>query len=792
MVDPWTSHNSPAEPPPENFTGRTLAARFRLDERIVYTKTSSLYRGRDLHGRAAVAVKILRPELDGGREERFRREGQILANIRHANIADFIDCGRTEDGLCYLVTAFVDGLSLAEYIDAEPLPLAEVWQVGLQLADALDCAHERGVIHRDIKPSNVMRTASGVVKLIDFGIARVEANAELEVTPVRHPTVIGVAVGTPGFVPPEAGVQIDARTDVFGLGRTLYRLLTRNAAKDAPAGLEKVPEPLRRVVLQAMLDEPAARIASAKEFRSRWREAGAQVWPLADVLPLRPAPHVWPPPSSQAPAPDLVENCSRAGAGEPCTTTVPPRLFERRLELRTLLGKGRRGQTWRAYHHTLGRDVAVKIVPRALPDGEVAAALCREAMALDKLRHRAFPRVLECDYAEDGSWYMVEEYIDGEPLGETFKRAPVDPLVAVELVCEIAEALGEAHARGIVHGDIHGGNILLERGLPPRPRIIDLSECRLAAAFFAATDQRYASIPLHRPDGGAIHGHPSFCAPELGRGAHPSEAADVYALGVVLFVLLTGEQRGNGALREIFGEGEREAAGERLRERVIASAPELADTFIAADLQDILAPEPERRTATMAGLLEMLRVEADALRELRIPAAEIRPPVGHVERTAAPSRALRFAAAGALVVAALAAAAALWPAPALDPTTVTEDDVEQRPDAAATPPAGAAMIPVNTAASPRRAATPATRAEVHAAVAAHLAELRRCPGAPGRLTLAIDVGREVALAEIQHVSVDPTEPLDRCVRSIVDGIRLPTSATSIRHTISLELSDSEL
>lgn len=538
----WT--DQPRRPEaPEDLTGKLLAGRFRLDARVTFTATSSLYRGRDLHGRTDVAIKVLRSELDAGWEERFRREGQILARLRHANIADFIDSWITEDGLCYLVTALVDGRSLASACDDSiPLTVAEIWQVGLQVADALRCAHDRGVIHRDVKPSNILWTPTGTAKLIDFGIAKVQPDAQLEVTPVRHPTAVGVPIGTPGYIPPEAGERIDARTDIFGLGRTLYRLLTRKSADQAPAGLEGTPEPLRQIVLLAMHTDPASRIASAAEFRQRWLEAGTRVWPLSRSkdAELHPAPQVWPPPLDQGQAPPLAARCVDADAQEPCTTTVPPRLFERRLELRTLLGDGRCGQTWRAYHHLLGREVAVKIVPRGRADASVVAGLCREAMALDKLTHRAFPRVLECDYATDGSWYMVEEFIDGELLSETFKRAPIDPLTAVDLVAEIAEALCDAHARGIIHGDIKGNNLILERALPPRPRVIDLSECRLQEAFFAATDQRYAPSPLHRTSDPGNRCHPDFAAPELSRGGRKSAASDVYALGVVLFILLTG------------------------------------------------------------------------------------------------------------------------------------------------------------------------------------------------------------------------------------------------------------
>ena len=91
------------------------------------------------------------------------------------------------------------------------------------------------------------------------------------------------------------------------------------------------------------------------------------------------------------------------------------------------LGAGAFGEVFRARDGVLGRDVAVKIVPRELAQGDIVAGLCREAMALDKLSHRAFPRVLECDYTADGSWYMVEEFIEGERLSDTFSRAPLDP-----------------------------------------------------------------------------------------------------------------------------------------------------------------------------------------------------------------------------------------------------------------------------------------------------------------------------------------------------------------------------
>lgn len=799
----WTDQ-TPRPEPPEVLTGKTLAGRFRLDACLIYSATSSVHRGRDLRGRVDVAVKILRSGLDAGVEERFRREGQILAKLRHPNIADFIDCGVTEDGLCYLVTALVAGRSLADACDeSAPLTLEQVWQVGLQVAAALSCAHDSGVIHRDVKPSNILWTSAGVAKLIDFGIAKLQPDATLEVTPVRHPTGVGMPRGTPGYFPPEAGDQLDARTDVFALGRTLYRLLARQPVHNAPAGLEETPGPLRQVLLEAMDPDPTSRIATAAEFRRRWFEAGVGMWPQPkpEVAELQPAILVWPWPPDQLLAPS-VDPCDRGEASRRCVEAAPSRLFERRLELRTLVGGGRSGQTWRAFHHVLRRDVAVKIVSRDRGPA-IVASLCREAMALDKLTHRAFPRVLECDFAGDGSWYMVEEYIDGESLSKTFERAPIDPLAAIDIVTEIAEALCEAHARGILHGDIKGDNLILERTLPsPRPRVIDLSECRLQDVFFATTDQRFAPSPMHREEAPGTRAHPDFAAPELLRGEPKTAASDVYALGVVLFILLTGRRSGAGAIRDIFKAGEPDEAGERLREVVTSIAPELADTFIASDLQNILAPDPAQRTATMADLLDKLRVEGQALRDLRMPApapAHTTPdsaPMSETTRPAVPpSRPVPDAPSGRgaphtpvrLFVAA-AAAVSLWMAATWvvvrlaqpsAPATVPVREAPPDPK----PPIAPVLVGSST---PAVAPGPLTQEQVQAALDARISEFTRCPDMPARLTLAVEVGPRVTLAEVQHVEVDPTRQLDRCVRSIVESLDLPTSATPRRHVLTLK------
>lgn len=616
-----------------------------------------MYRAHDLRGGGTIAVKVLHPELDAASEERFYREGRILARLRHPHIAEFIDCDKTPHGY-YIATAFIDGAPLDQWCGAaKRLMPVDVWRIGVQVAGAIMQAHAAGVIHRDVKASNIMWSGQDA-KLVDFGLAKVTPEATLELKPPRHPTAVGIPLGTEGYRPPEAGDTIDARTDVFGLGRTLYRLLARRPATDWPQGLEDTPVPLQRVVLAAGDPEVERRPATMAELRERLVVAGAHVWPQRAADPtLRPALHVWPVPADKGPAPTPEPMCSEATSGDPCSATVTPQLFERRLELRLRLAETRNGQTWRAYHHVLDCEVIVKIGPRtdARPR---ASKICREATALHKLSHPAFVRIHDCDYCADGAWYLVEEYIPGATLAERLARGRLDALAAVETVAEIAEALSEAHSRGIIHGDVHPGNFILEQGTTPRVRVIDLSDCRLLDHFFAASDQRYAEAPPHRGDTGPNFGQPDWVAPEILRGIKHTRLSDVYSLGLILYSLVTGERNGGARVHKIIDAGPREALDDRLREVLLEAAPELAESELLEQIAEVLAPEPEQRTVTMAHFGQMLRSTAASIQELRAPSSV-------ASRAAAPASPAAPSQAAAMQAASLPASPS--PAPAFGP-----------------------------------------------------------------------------------------------------------------------------
>src|SRR5262245_54471281 len=196
-----------------------------------------VYRARDTNLSRDVAIKIL-PDFfadDPERLARFRREAETLASLNHQNIAHVYGL-EVAGSTTALVMELVEGPTLAERIAQGPIPPAEALPIALQIAHALEAAHERAIVHRDLKPANIKLRADGDVKVLDFGIAKVlqpilAANAA---TATHTPSVtqVGMVVGTPAYMSPEQarGQAVDKRTDVWAFGCVLYEMLTGRPA----------------------------------------------------------------------------------------------------------------------------------------------------------------------------------------------------------------------------------------------------------------------------------------------------------------------------------------------------------------------------------------------------------------------------------------------------------------------------------------------------------------------------------------------------------------------------------
>jgi serine/threonine-protein kinase len=242
-----------------------------------------LYRGTDLTLGRAVAVKLLARHLvlDQTAKTRFIQEARTASALDHPNIANIHDIGEV-DGELFIVMALYDGETLQQRLEKGPLPVDETVEILRQLALGLEAAHRAGIVHRDIKPANTLKTSSGTVKILDFGIAKLLGESQGQMT---QP---GQAVGTVLYMSPEQlrGEPADARSDLWSVGVLAYELLSgvspfqtdssataiARVLQEEPVSLATVPgvpDGLVQLVLQLLRKNPAERPQSARELLNR-------------------------------------------------------------------------------------------------------------------------------------------------------------------------------------------------------------------------------------------------------------------------------------------------------------------------------------------------------------------------------------------------------------------------------------------------------------------------------------------------------------------------------------------
>lgn len=210
-----------------------------------------VYRARDTRLKREVAVKVLPERLSGDREyrARFEREARAVAAISHPNILAIHDLGQ-EGGLFFLVTELLEGETLRAKLVRERLSWRKALEIGSAIAEGLSAAHAKGIVHRDLKPENVFLTSEGLVKILDFGLARPGAVPSAVRTSVPTESVVteaGTALGTVGYMSPEqvSGQPADARSDIFSFGCLAYEMLTGRRAFSRPSPGETMAAILR-------------------------------------------------------------------------------------------------------------------------------------------------------------------------------------------------------------------------------------------------------------------------------------------------------------------------------------------------------------------------------------------------------------------------------------------------------------------------------------------------------------------------------------------------------------------
>jgi eukaryotic-like serine/threonine-protein kinase len=267
--------------------GTTLGGRYKLDERIAGGGMGDVWRGTDEVLGRTVAVKILLPALleEPGFAERFRGEARTMATINHPGVVDVYDYGSDPAVGAYLVMEYVEGDALSRTLNrVSRLTPARTMALIAQAADALQAAHEKGIVHRDVKPGNLLVRPNGTLVLTDFGIARSAQVGQL--------TQAGAVLGTASYISPEqaSGAVATPLSDIYALGVVAYQCLSGRRPFDGDNPLEiamrhvreqppplpgDIPPAVRQIVEKAMAKDPSARYPTAAAFGQTARRAAA-------------------------------------------------------------------------------------------------------------------------------------------------------------------------------------------------------------------------------------------------------------------------------------------------------------------------------------------------------------------------------------------------------------------------------------------------------------------------------------------------------------------------------------
>ena len=273
------------------LTSGQYLAHYEVIEPLGKGGMGQVYLAHDIRLRRKVALKLLTSSYtnDINRVKRFEQEAQAASALNHPNIVTIHEIVQT-DSLCFITTEFIDGKTLREHMSNSSMSLSRVLDIATQVASALHAAHEAGIVHRDIKPENLMVRRDGIVKVLDFGLAKLGSQEVPEPqpsTPVSSlvDTTAGVVMGTVGYMSPEQarGAAVDARTDIWSVGVVLYEMLARrlpfsgatarrliaSMLESQPPPFEKelgVPAELARIVDKALGKTVAERYQTASEL----------------------------------------------------------------------------------------------------------------------------------------------------------------------------------------------------------------------------------------------------------------------------------------------------------------------------------------------------------------------------------------------------------------------------------------------------------------------------------------------------------------------------------------------
>ncbi len=572
-----------------------------------------------------VALKVLLPQWTQNAMivQRFINEARAMGALDHPNIVGVMDAGQLPDGAWYIVMEHLDGGTLSRFGESQggPLSIHVALQILCQVAAGLEAAHELDIVHRDLKPDNIFLIArpgnEHFVKLLDWGISKL---GEVEGGSM---TRTGMIAGTPAYMAPEQMRDlrtVDRRSDVYALGVIAYQLVTGGwlpyQRKDRPDEFAQLSMPAihhiqmtetpldprqhvatlnerwANAILAAIHHDPARRPQTARQFilllaqgtpGDAFQKDGSQI--VTDY------------------APDLLKI---GNLGETVRAIKPTTRSNSRYRFGERLGAGGMAEVFKGTQigaEGFNRIVAAK---RVLPEYANAPAfvsmLLEEARILAMLEHPNIVSILDVDRDEVGL-FIAMEFVDGCDLAKLADTGRLPFSTTNFVIAETLRGLGYAHElptasgpKGIVHRDISPQNVLLSWEGAVKVSDFGIAKARQATAATAST---------------LIKGKPMYMSPEQATGLALDGRSDLFAVGIMLWELLTGRRLFDGTTQEVFA---------RISNGLIP-LPSTIARDVPRDLEAVtmklLAADPAARYATAALAIADLSRCADAPRDGR-------------------------------------------------------------------------------------------------------------------------------------------------------------------------------
>jgi eukaryotic-like serine/threonine-protein kinase len=539
-----------------------------------------VYEAEDIKFGRHVALKFLPGSF--GRDpltlSRVLREAKAAGSLNHPNICTVYDIDEI-DGRIYIATELLKGQTLRRRIAGKALAIETVLELGIQISDALEAAHARGIIHQDLKAANIFVTTRGQVKILDFALARVilkkpESVAMSAPTIESEKTLTGPrsALGTVAYMSPEQirGKELDVRTDLFSFGVVLYEMCTGtlpfrsstmratfdsilNRAPLPVVGINPViPPKLEEVVKKALEKDRDVRYQSAATLRAdlqRLKQHTESQHSLRAVCgPVRAG--------EQSGLPAVVATAA-SGLAPVSVSSVASKVVESTevgrswisegtkfgpYKIISSIGRGGMGEIYRAQDPRLGRDVALKVLPQIFAtNADRLRRFQQEARLTAALSHPNILAVYDVGTAEL-SPYVVSELLEGETLRDRLNCGPVPVRKAIDLSLQIASGLAAAHQKGIVHRDLKPENLFLTR--EGRIKILDFGLAQLATSQVDKTGEIATVDDGTAP--GVLIGTVGYMSPEQVRGKSTDHRTDIFAFGVILYEMLSGRRTFDG------------------------------------------------------------------------------------------------------------------------------------------------------------------------------------------------------------------------------------------------------